>query len=106
MLVTLAWGHHPAPRALREAIAWAAREGVLVELELPPLSRKDADELLGTQVDAAHRDALYSNSGGNPLYLTELVRARARGESRAKQSGEGPPANPPAVPDAVAAAID
>ena len=39
-----------------------------------PLTRTDADSLLGTGVAASRRRELYQLSGGNPLYLTELAR--------------------------------
>jgi len=45
-----------------------------VRLELGPLSRTDADALLGPGVAVSRRRQLYERSGGNPLYLTELAR--------------------------------
>lgn len=39
-----------------------------------PLSRAEVDELLGTSVNRARREALYEASGGNPFYLEALAR--------------------------------
>lgn len=46
-----------------------------VRLELGPLTRAEADTLLGPAVAVSRRRQLYEVSGGNPLYLTELARA-------------------------------
>lgn len=45
-----------------------------IRVELGPLTRTDADTLLGAGVAASRRRELYQLSGGNPLYLTELAR--------------------------------
>jgi DNA-binding CsgD family transcriptional regulator len=57
-----------------------------------PLSEAEARELVG-----AGADAVYADSGGNPFYLEQLV--RAGGEDAVAASGDG------AVPPAVAAAL-
>ena len=57
-----------------------------------PLSAAEARELVG-----AGADAVYADSGGNPFYLEQLV--RAGGEEAAAASGDG------TVPPAVAAAL-
>jgi DNA-binding CsgD family transcriptional regulator len=45
-----------------------------IRLELGPLTRTDADSLLGAGVALSRRRELYQASGGNPLYLTELAK--------------------------------
>lgn len=45
-----------------------------IRIELGPLTRTDADTLLGNDIAASRRRELYQLSGGNPLYLTELAR--------------------------------
>ena len=73
--------------ALRAALARAVREDRAAALDLGPLDRAAAGELLGTAVDAATADDLYRRSAGNPFDLEELARTGA------------------AVPAAVAAAL-
>jgi DNA-binding CsgD family transcriptional regulator/tetratricopeptide (TPR) repeat protein len=61
-------------------------------LRVGPLSSAEARELVG-----ADADAVYADSGGNPFYLEQLV--RAGGEGAVAASGDG------TVPPAVAAAL-
>jgi len=61
-------------------------------LRVGPLSSAEARELVG-----AGADAVYADSGGNPFYLEQLV--RAGGEGAVAASGDG------TVPPAVAAAL-
>ena len=79
--VLIALAYRSLPPALTGALEAAARHGRVHDLPLAPLTRAEADALLGRPAGA-----LYRLSGGNPFYLLEL----ARGE---------------AVPAAVAAAV-
>ncbi|MQA85081.1 MAG: AAA family ATPase [Streptosporangiales bacterium] len=67
------------PRQLHPNLAAAPRpEGVGQRLELGPLSREEAGELLGSDVSQARLDALYELSQGNPFYLEELAKTPLR----------------------------
>jgi DNA-binding NarL/FixJ family response regulator len=58
------------PTRLATALERAHRDRTLGRLELAALSRAEARDLVGEQVDA-----LYEESGGNPFYLEQLARA-------------------------------
>ena len=74
--VVLALAHRPLlPEPLGAALAEAERAGRVESLRPQPLSLAEAGEMLGSADPAA----LHSESGGNPLYLRELARARAGG---------------------------
>lgn len=92
--VMLVVAYRPAPRrlVLVDALAGAARDGVVVELALGALTRAEAGRLLGDELTESAREGLFVQSGGNPFYLQELAR------------GSPPPvAN---VPRSVALALD
>lgn len=75
----LAVGVRPGPvaDALLGAARSAGRECTVIDLA--PLSRAAADALLGAELGAAERERLYEISGGNPLFLEELVRSHRGG---------------------------
>ena len=52
----------------------AVREGTAERIELAPLTREQADALLGQAADPPARARLYEESGGNPFYLEQLSR--------------------------------
>jgi DNA-binding CsgD family transcriptional regulator len=104
LVLALAHRSREAPPALVEAFASAARDGALVELELSPLSRHQADQLLGDDLPARRRHLLYEESGGNPFYLVELARAARAGPRRSHEPEVDAPAQA-SVPRAVAASI-
>jgi len=60
---------------LRAGLGRAVIDGVARTLELGPLARADADDLLPQRLSAARRRELYDASGGNPFYLQALARA-------------------------------
>lgn len=60
----------PAPDGLRDGDA-------LIRIDLGPLDPDEALELIGTALPAAQRDAVLRESGGNPFYIEQLVRAGA-----------------------------
>ena len=84
--------------ALEARLETAARHRAGEVVEVGPLSRDAADALMAGVASTA-RARLYAESGGNPFYLEELVRAGsvAPGGSR--------PAGAPGVPRAVMAAL-
>jgi hypothetical protein len=80
LLVALAYRFASDPLDVDGALAGAARPDGLIEIELPALTRAQADDLLrGADIDAVHRDALYRASGGNPFYLGQLARTQGNG---------------------------
>lgn len=78
--VLLALGFRPGrlPAKLVETLGLAERDELLERLELAPLGREDAERLLEPIVAAPLRDGVYRESGGNPFYLEQLVRAPRR----------------------------
>lgn len=100
LLTALAYRATPTrPLSVLEA---AARGASGTRLELVPLSAEDARRLVGPEVDDTTRTALFRESGGNPFYIEQLVRASHGGPistvSGAERAGG-------TVPRAVIAAI-
>ena len=104
VLVALAYRTGRAPALLAGELASASADGRLQRIELGPLSRTEAAELLGAGAGGtAERERLYVRSGGNPFYLEQLARSAqgpalgraggrlAQGTARAL-AGEVPPA--------------
>jgi DNA-binding NarL/FixJ family response regulator len=83
LLIALAFRTGQVPLALAAALEAAARDGTVTELALSPLSRREAESLLGEGLPEPVRDALYRRSGGNPFYLQELARAERRSSPHA-----------------------
>ena len=73
LLIALAFRTGQLPLPLASALEATARDGSVTELELTPLSRREADSLMGSELPEAARDAVYRRSGGNPFYLQELA---------------------------------
>jgi DNA-binding NarL/FixJ family response regulator/Arc/MetJ family transcription regulator len=71
--------------ALPAALEAAARDASFTEVRLAPLSRGEADTLVGEELPAHVRKRLYADSGGNPFYLQELARATG---PRAQATGD------------------
>jgi DNA-binding CsgD family transcriptional regulator len=69
------------PEKLTNAFGRAQRAGTLARFELDPLTREEADELLGGSVRRTDSETLYEESGGNPFYLEQLVRMLDRSGS-------------------------
>ena len=100
LLIALAFRH--APAHLIAALEATARAGSGSRLELAPLTRDEARALLGPELDARDREAVYLESGGNPFYLEQLARDRARQPSSSSLvTGDGW-----VVPPSVIAAIE
>ena len=96
VLIALAFRAGQVPNSLLAALDQAARDGLVSEIGLGPLSEAEAGALLG----APALPAIYRQSGGNPFYLEELARAPA--PAAAEPGGEGERVG---VPPAVAAAL-
>jgi DNA-binding CsgD family transcriptional regulator len=77
VLLALAMRPHQAPPLLRATIDTAERTGDVERIELGPLSREHAFELLG-DVEGEQRARLFEESGGNPFYLEQLSREASR----------------------------
>jgi ATP/maltotriose-dependent transcriptional regulator MalT len=90
------------PTRLLATLEAAARAGSGTRITLTPLSTEDAGRLFGPEVDEVTRSTLYRESGGNPFYIEQLVRASPRGKMSA---GYGPQATGASVPPVVIAAI-
>lgn len=67
------------PGTVADSLLAAARSagGSRVVLDLAPLSRTDADALVGADTSEDERRRLYDISGGNPMFLEELARSDA-----------------------------
>src|SRR5829696_4407672 len=78
--VLMAMAHRPGktPDHLSAAFERAHRAAALTRIELGALTPVEARELLGESVGVADATVLYQESGGNPLYLEQLARARDR----------------------------
>ena len=96
VLIALAFRAGQVPNSLLAALDQAARDGLVSEIGLGPLSEAEADALLGTPT----LPAIYRQSGGNPFYLEELARAPAPPAGEPDDGGERV-----GVPPAVAAAL-
>jgi predicted ATPase len=75
VLVAIAMRSAQIPPLLAEALNGAQRDGTVLRLDVGPLDPGDALELIGPDVPPAQRDAVLRESGGNPFYLEQLVRA-------------------------------
>ncbi|MFL5912067.1 MAG: helix-turn-helix transcriptional regulator [Gaiellaceae bacterium] len=103
VLLTLAYRPRQLPHGVARALEDLGERG-MVRLELAALRSEEAAELLPDELPGDVREQLYRDSGGNPFYLEQLVRALERGEGRtslaARSAGDG------FVPSAVAAATE
>ena len=73
---------------LLTALDGAERHGVSRRIELAPLSAAEAEALMGPELDAGLRRALYRESGGNPFYLEQLTAAARHGSPLERWEGE------------------
>ncbi|MEU7631095.1 AAA family ATPase [Nocardia sp. NPDC049220] len=79
MVLALAYRSRQAPRLLYDAVARATRDNLLCELELTPLTIREAAEAVGQRPESPIVRALHSESGGNPFYLEQLARSARKG---------------------------
>ena len=75
VLMVLAARPRQLPPPVTAALDRAHREGVLDRIELGPLTRGEALELIGQASEDPVAAALYEESGGNPFYLEQLARS-------------------------------
>lgn len=75
--VLMGLGMRPSPVSpqLAAALARAHRSHEIERLELRPLTVAEAAAVLGDDITGPLATALYEESGGNPFYLDQLVRA-------------------------------
>ena len=88
--VLVALGLRPAQ--VPPALDGALRNHGATRLELGPLSRAAADELLGPQLSRPTLDRIYRESGGNPFYLLELAGTEALPDAGSATGAPGVPA--------------
>lgn len=105
VLVLLALRSGQAPARLGAALEAADRAGAIERLELAPLTRVQAETLVGGAVDPGMADVLYEVSGGNPFYLEQLLRSAGPDALRADQA-EADADVPPAVAAALARELE
>jgi DNA-binding CsgD family transcriptional regulator/tetratricopeptide (TPR) repeat protein len=95
-----------APRTLAAAIEQATRRGAVSQVVLQPLDRDDAARLV-TDIPPTQLERLYEESGGNPLFLLQLARARRGLTPRSSEPGwVGAEEVPAALRTAIAAELD
>lgn len=87
--VLLALGFRPAQLPSRLSTAMAETERALDarRLDLAALAVPAARQLVGAQVSDAAFERLYRESGGNPFFLTQLLRASFAGQSPSGAAG-------------------
>ena len=78
VLMVLAARPRQLPTLVASALDRAHHEGFLDRIELGPLTRGEALELIGQATEDAMAAALYEESGGNPFYLEQLARSPDR----------------------------
>ncbi len=94
--------YRPAPTRLLHALEAAMPAGAATRIELAPLTTADVRQMLPPDVDEATGRLLHRETGGNPFYIEQLVRAGQTGP--APGLGVADDARG-AVPRAVTAAI-
>jgi DNA-binding CsgD family transcriptional regulator len=99
----MAVAYRQAPSRLLAALEGAARAGRGSRLEPALLTPGEAERLIGFDIDDTTRATLYRESGGNPFYIEQLVRA---GHPRRIRPRKGTARSREAVPRAVLAAIN
>jgi DNA-binding NarL/FixJ family response regulator len=75
VLMVLAARPRQLPPPVAAALDRAHRDGVLDRIELGPLTRGEALELIDRATEDPLAAALYEESGGNPFYLEQLARS-------------------------------
>src|SRR5438034_1413082 len=103
VLIALAVRPRQMPERLSAALERAQRAATLTRIELGPLTRAEARDLLGGAVDGAEAEALYDEGGGNPFYLEQLARSLERASADGSRVAEMSAAI--GVPSTVAAAL-
>jgi ATP/maltotriose-dependent transcriptional regulator MalT len=95
-----------APRLLATAIEQASRRGTVTRFVLRPLDREDAAKL-AVDIPPSQLEPLYRESGGNPFFLLQLVRAgRGLTSPASEPEWKGADDVPVAVRTAIAAELE
>jgi ATP/maltotriose-dependent transcriptional regulator MalT len=98
VLLALAYRTGQAPAKLTSALA---APGVAI-IEVGELSAQECSTLVGDELSAGHRAAIFLQTGGNPFYTLELARAS---QSATSSSAGDQMAEDAGVPRAVTAAL-
>ena len=89
------------------ALQQAQRDSHGELIELSPLSAEEARAFVPANVPPATAERLYRDSGGNPFYLEELVRALREGDEPLSRAGDGDgDPLPPSVTAVIANELD
>ena len=75
VLLAIAMRSARIPPALADRLGAAQRDGAVERIDLGPLDPDEALALIGTGVPSVQREAVLRESGGNPFYVEQLVRA-------------------------------
>jgi DNA-binding SARP family transcriptional activator len=79
LLVTVRSEEVLAGHPLLDLLAALQRDGLMTEIALKPFSASEtatlAEQMLGQQLTSREREQLVTETEGNPLFITELVRA-------------------------------
>lgn len=103
VLLVITYRPRPAPTMLLEAVSAAERAGSASVAELRPLTEEAAGELVGDGLDRADLQVLYTESGGNPFYFSELAHLRSTTNGQARCPWPRPADDH--VPEAISAEI-
>ncbi|HEX6115876.1 MAG TPA: AAA family ATPase [Solirubrobacterales bacterium] len=106
VLLALAFRGGQEPAILASARRVAEQGGWHDRLELGPLSSAEAGELVGDELDPRRGRALIAEAGGNPFYLTELLRMSLRGPGGPERAEGHATPDDAEVPAGIAAALD
>jgi DNA-binding NarL/FixJ family response regulator len=82
LLVVVAYRSRQLEPETASALRQAQGDSRGVLLELQPLTVEQAATLIPAELPRSSVEHIYRDSGGNPLYLEELVRAAERGRTR------------------------
>jgi DNA-binding NarL/FixJ family response regulator len=74
VLLTVAMRSRQVPTRLGASLERAVRSGSAEHVELRPMTRDEIDSLVG-DASRGHLDRIYEESGGNPFYAEQLLRA-------------------------------
>lgn len=99
--VLIATAYRPAQ--LGDRVRTALTRGEPRSIDITPLSRADAQLLVGDAVGSDEMDAVYAESGGNPFYLLELARGGRVPRHARPADGDVPPAVQAAINQEIAA---